>query len=85
MSLRRPLDPTLLQRAEELAREKGVSVESVVERALQAYLGPRRDRKAVTDLPVASRLEFASPDIAGMSYGKLLDLMEDGFPISKLR
>jgi hypothetical protein len=89
MSLPPPIHPSLMKRAEAYAREHSTSVGAVVEEALSRYLGARPDSPApasqTAELPVATTLKMASPQLCDMSHGKLLDRADDANELSKSR
>jgi hypothetical protein len=79
------LDGELLQRVQLAAKARGVAPEQLIAQAIRTHLQDETARPPIDDLPVAQSLEFCRPDIAGLSLGKILDILEDGFPVSKMR
>lgn len=83
------INSNLLKRAEEFAQAHATSVYEVIEEALGNYLGsqfpdsPARNGHAVK-LPVATSLQMA-PGICDLSFGKLLDLSDEGVSLDKAR
>jgi len=89
MNAARRINPDLLERAEAFARAKSLSIDDVIEHALSVYLGPKPGAPVSTgqpvDLPVATALQFISPQTCDMSYGKLLELADEGVTLNQAR
>jgi hypothetical protein len=82
------IDPDLLKRAEEFAREHAISVSTAIEEALCNYHGGESiSLSSPTDrhpeLPTAKSLKMVNPDDCGMSFGKLIDLSEESLSLDK--
>ena len=88
MTLIDELSPELRGRIELYAGMRSLPAEQVVEQAIECYIDDRPPAPAPpasSGPPVATRLKFKSPDMAGWSYGKMIEYFEDDLPLHKLR
>ena len=71
----------LFDRLKLVAQSRSVTVDAIVEEALNAYLHDKSKTAAgYRELPVSQSLKFADPSVAAMSLGKLLAMAEDEQP-----
>lgn len=81
------IDPQLLERVAELARQRRVPAQAIVEDALRSFLPhvERHEPMARTPMPQSTRLAQPNFDLEHASLGKLLEIDDEGLPIEKLR
>jgi len=78
------LDDALLEQARREAAARGESLTALIEQGLQLVLSQSKPRRKV-DLPVSREGGGVRPGIDLSNNAALLDIMEEGLPVEKLR